>query len=332
MIKDTIKNFPKQFEYEPEIINANKLGAYESYVIGGMGGSGLVTGIIRAIKPTLDVAAHHEYGLPRFLGVEKLPADKANSYKAEKRLFIAISHSGDTEEILDFYKSVVEAGLPTAVIAAKGMLLDFAKENGAPYIDLPGDDDQPRMSLGYTLRALLKLIGEEGLYKETGELVKSLKPEKLEVTGKDLAETISGKVPIIYSSRRNQALAYNWKIKLNETGKIPAFYNTFPELNHNEMQGFDVNDRNVGLSEKMHFVFLEDDQDHPRVKDRMRATAKLYRDRGLVVEHIGVDGESRMEKIFSSLALADWTAYYVSQGYGAQPEQVPMIEEFKKLL
>ena len=37
-------------------------------------------------------------------------------------------------------------------------------------------------------------------------------------------------------------------------------------------------------------------------------------------------------KIFSSLLLADWTAYYTALAYGLEPEQVPMVEEFKKLI
>ena len=59
MITEAIKNFPKQFQYEPEIINGEKIGEFESAVIGGMGGSGLVVGILRALKVELDVVSHH---------------------------------------------------------------------------------------------------------------------------------------------------------------------------------------------------------------------------------------------------------------------------------
>jgi hypothetical protein len=59
---------------------------------------------------------------------------------------------------------------------------------------------------------------------------------------------------------------------------------------------------------------------------------KLYTDRGLTVEVSILNGSSRSEKIFTSLVLADWTAYYTSQLYGLESEQVPMVEEFKKLI
>jgi len=321
MIKDDIKNYNKQFEYEPEIQNAGKLGKYSSYVIGGMGGSGLVAGILRAIKPSLDVAAHHEYGLPSF-------ADKND----KKKLFIAISHSGNTEETIDFCETAIKNEIEIAVIASGGKLLEIAKENNIPYIDLPGDDVQPRMTLGYMLRAILKLIGEEELYEEAGKLSELLEPEKFESAGEELGEKLFGNIPVIYASRDNQTLAYNWKIKFNETGKIPAFYNTFPELNHNEMNSFDVIDSTKALSDKFRFVFLEDDSDNARIKIRMDTTAKLYDKRGFGVELVKITGGSKLEKIFNALILGDWTAIYLSEKYGTEPEQVPMVEEFKKLI
>jgi len=154
----------------------------------------------------------------------------------------------------------------------------------------------------------------------------------IENSGRELAEKIKGKIPVIYSSSQNSAIAYNWKIKFNETGKIPAFYNVFPELNHNEMTGFDVKEPTKPLSEKFYFIFLKDEADHPKVIKRMDITKKLYGDRGLSAEMISLDGGNILEKMFSSLLLADWTAYYTAVQYGADPEQVPMVEEFKKLI
>lgn len=320
-MKKSIESFQEQFDYEPEIVNADKLGAFESAVIGGMGGSGLVAGILRMIKPELDIAAHHEYGLPVFL-------DKDD----KKRLFIAISHSGNTEETLDFCKHASERGFRVAVVAAHGKLMEFAKENDVPYIDLPGDSLQPRVTLGFMLKAVLKLLGEDELLKEIGGLGEILDPDSFEDEGRKLSETLKGKVPVVYTSRRNQPIAYNWKIKFNETGKIPAFYNTFPELNHNEMTGFDVVDSTKGLSDNMHFVILKDSEDHERVLKRMDTLKKLYEDRGLPVTVVELTGKTRAERIFNSLILADWTAYHTAGIYGVESEQVPMVEEFKKAI
>jgi glucose/mannose-6-phosphate isomerase len=134
---------------------------------------------------------------------------------------------------------------------------------------------------------------------------------------------------VIYASNRNYSIAYNWKIKFNETGKIPAFCNVFPELNHNEMTGFDIRDK---LSENFHFIFLHDSADYERIQKRMYVTAEQLKERGFSVEHIDVQGISPLSKIFSSLVFADWASLYVAKQYGREPEDVPMIEELKKRL
>ena len=328
MIEEAIRNFPKQFAFEPEIKNAEKLKPFESIVIGGMGGSGLVAGILRALKPELDVAAHHEYGLPAYLmDSTGRPREDAN-----KHLFIASSYSGNTEETIDFFAKAIEKELNVAVIAVGGKLLELAKEKDIPSIQLPDTGIQPRMGLGFMLQSVLKLIGENSLYEDCKKLADILKPEELKLKGKELSEVLMKRIPVVYASRQNLTLAYNWKIKFNEGSKIPAFYNTFPEVNHNEMAGFDVVEGTRELSEKIHFIFINDSDDHPRIKKRMEVLEKLYHDRNLPVVKLELNGVTRPEKIFRSLLLADFTAYHLALKYDVEPEQVPMVEEFKKLI
>lgn len=320
MIEKSIKNFPEQFAFEPEIKNADRIKPFEGLVIGGMGGSGLVAGILRALKPEFDVAAHHDYGLPAYLK------------DVDKRLFIAISYSGNTEETIGFFNETVAKNLNVAVIAVGGKLLKLANEKGIPSIQLPDTGIQPRMSTGFMLRAILKLVNDSALYEEAEKLANTLKSQELESRGKELAEKLYNQVPVIYASRRNISLAYTWKIKFNETSKIPAFYNTFPELNHNEMIGFDVKEGTQTLSEKIHFVFLKDNNDNPKIKKRMEVLEKLFHARELPVSTLELNGLNRLEKVFRSLLLADWTAYYLALKYNVEPEQVPMVEEFKRLI
>jgi glucose/mannose-6-phosphate isomerase len=161
----------------------------------------------------------------------------------------------------------------------------------------------------------------------------TLDPTSLEESGKKLALKLKNYIPVIYASDRNLSLAYNWKIKLNETGKIPAFYNVFPELNHNEMTGFDVVDSTKNLSDKFYFIILKDTDDNPKILKRMDILERLYKDRDLKVEVINLaEKKESWYKIFSTLILADWVAYYSAQEYGLESEQVPMVEEFKKLI
>lgn len=316
---NTIKETAKQFGFEPKIENETNFHHASKYVLVGMGGSHLAAGLLKILKPDLDIIIHRGYGLPALADLKE-------------RLVILSSYSGNTEEVLDAYEKAGELGLSRAVISIGGKLLEEAKRDKVSYIQMPDFSVQPRSALPLNLISLLRLIGEETILKEVSELQNTFRPARVEDEGKSLAEKLNGHIPVIYSSEKNQSLAYNWKIKFNETGKIPAFYNVLSELNHNEMTGFDVKDSTRALSEKFYFIFLHDSEDHPKIQKRMAITAKLYEDRKLPTHSITLSGRNIFHKIFNSLTLADFAAYFTAEAYGLDSEQVPMVEEFKKLI
>lgn len=298
-MQDAIKNFNEQFGYEPEIENSDKFERFGKFIIAGMGGSNLVADLLKIRDPYIDIIVHRNYGLPALLHDE-----------FRERLLIANSYSGNTEETIDSLEQAVKEGYPSAVIASGGKLIERAKKLTLPFIQIPATGIQPRSALGYNLKAVLKMMGREDWMNEAAKLKDVLNPSEYESAGRELAQKLKGRVPLIYSSERNFGIAYNWKIKFNETGKIPAYYNVFPELNHNEMTGFDY----AGFSSLLggevkrggdasditpplpspsrignfgavfHFIFLKDPEDHPKIQKRMEITEKLYRERGLPVE------------------------------------------------
>ena len=305
---ESIKNFHKQFLWKPEIKNKDALlvAKFSSFLLCGMGGSALAGDL-------LGIRVWRNYNLPEVGG---------------DTLIIASSYSGNTEETIDAFKTALSKKLPVAAITTGGKLLEIASQDKIPYIRLPNTGIQPRMSTGFMLRALSKLIWLEKVYKEIGQLPKLIDISSAERQGKELSQNLRGKIPIIYSSNKNFALSYNWKIKFNETAKIPAFCNAFPELNHNEMTGFDTKRDANNFS----FIFLEDLDDDQRILKRMRITKKLLEDRKFNVSCFRLHGTSVWHKTFQNLLIADWTAYYLAKYYGTDPAEVPMVEEFKQLI
>lgn len=320
MMREAILNFPKQFRFRPRI-EGGKVKKYKKYVVCGMGGSPLPTLIIKSVRPELPIIIWRNYGLP------ELPD---NEWK--KTLVVAVSYSGGTEETIDALETAVSQNRPAAAIAIGNQLLEVARQHKVPYVRLPDTGISPRSGLGFSLLATLKLMKLADLLKEARSLSQLLKPAELEEQGKNLALKMKGRVPVIYASDRNLSVAYNWKIKFNETGKIPAFYNVFPELNHNEINGFDVREGSKAVTNWAYFIFLKDEQDHARIIKRMEVTERLYHQRGLPVEVLALEGQSRLERIFRSLLLADWTAYHSALIYGLSPEGQPMVDEFKRLI
>ncbi len=317
MITEDLKNFPKQFSWEPKIENSDKLVAADNLVVCGMGGSHLAADLIKIALPQLPLTIHSDYGFP------VLP---------KPGLGIISSHSGNTEEALDAFNTAMRQNIPVAVITSGGKLLELAKEHGLPFIQTPDSKIQPRFALGYSLMALLRMTNQNEALMEITRLSNLLNTSSAQNKGQELAQKLHHKIPIIYASTPNTAMALTWKIKFNETAKIPAFYNVWPELNHNEMNGFDTKEKTMPLMEKFHFLFLQDQTDHPQIIKRLDATKRLLEKQEFKVEILPLAGESVFHKIFQSLLVADWTSYYLAEFYGADPEQVPLVEEFKKLI
>lgn len=321
MLPNDIKTYNKQFEYEPVVENAGKLKKHGKFLLVGMGGSHLAADLIKAWHPEIDLIVWSDYGLPKL-------ADK----DLKERLVILSSYSGNTEEVVDAFAAAKAKKLAMAVVASHGKLLTLAQKNKIPHVQIPHLNIQPRMETPRMLKATLALMGEKALLSEVKTLASALHPLREEYRGKELARKLYGSTPVVYASTENGAIAYNWKIKFNETGKIPAFCNVVPELNHNEMTGFDAKAKTAGISRSFHFVFLKDGDDDRRLMKRMNVLEKLYRDRGFKTEVVLLQGKTRIAKIFNALNLADWAAYHTAKMYGVDPEQVPMVEEFKKLI
>ncbi len=318
-MRDIILQFPSQFSYQPNINNREKLPVEVSaYIVGGMGGSHLSADLLKMVNKTLDIEIVSDYQFSNSLSKETL--------------FIASSFSGNTAEVIYLLNTVLENSIPVLIVSSDGNLIKTAIENKLPYIELPDKNLQPRMALGYSLRALMKAVGDENGLKDTSDLARGLNPEIWENQGKSLAEKMRGRIPVIYSSSKNRPLAYIWKIKFNENSKIPAFYNVFPELNHNELEGWGYDLPESFLKDVFYFIFIKDNTDYKENKKRMDLTGQILANRGLSVEFLNLKGDSVWEAVFNNIILSDWTSYYLSRMYRIDSEKVDFIEKFKKML
>ena len=287
VMRDAILDFAKQFEFQPKI--SGRLPERNRFIVVGMGGSALASDILRIWRPELDIKIHRDYGLP--------PISKND---AKETLVILSSYSGNTEEVIDAFSVAKKQKLSRAVLAVGGKLLELAKKEKVPYVQIPDTGIQPRLALGYSFLGLLALVEDSRGLQEASKLSSVLNPENLQILGKEIAEKLKGFLPVIYSSRRNGAIAYNWKIKFNETAKIPAFSNVLPEVNHNEMTGFDAEPSTKHLGNKIKFIFLMDEEDGPRISRRFDVLKKIYEKEGFAVENLELKGQTRLEKIFNS--------------------------------
>lgn len=301
-----------QSAYEP-IVEGEKVAA-SVLVCGGMGGSSFPVRIARLLGATPYLIAHQDYGLP-----ERVP---------EGAHYVALSYSGETEETLSFAEEAVKQGLSLSVVTGGGALLALAKKHGLTYVEVP-KGLVPREALVSMTKALLALIGEEQLLV-TNEF--SFEESDAEQKGEELAALLADSVPVFYASDRNKVLAELMKILCNETGKIPAFANVIPEMNHNEMQGFGSGEKAKDLARPLVAVFLDDPTDDERVVRRMRLAKQLVSMQGVRTASLVLPGKLRTEAFLYAWWVGRTVARSLAACYKVEPDATPLIDSFKEML
>lgn len=324
---------PLQFEIGMSLARKIKVpGNFKNIIISGMGGSALPSNLLRIYCDSL-LKIHHGYK-PFEIYINRYYTLPRQSF-ASNALNIISSYSGNTEETVSSLEEIHKANLPFICLSSGGKVEILCKKYGALHIKLPipYPNFQPRMGTGYFFGATLQLLVNQGLIPDTSEEIPSFvkklnsQMEDFEKKGIELARKLKGKTPVIYASSKYKSVAMVWKIKFNENAKTPAFWNFFPEANHNEMVGF------TNPQGKFFIIMLKDPQDHEKNQRRYEATAKLLKEKGIESEIINMQGAYDVfYKMFSSIILADWTSYYLALEYGQDPTPVDMVENLKKIL
>lgn len=327
-----ILSSPSQFEAGLFLARKIKIpGDFKTVIVSGMGGSAWPVNLLRTYCNSL-FQTDSKRKLFR-LYVNRYYTLPPESYVPDA-LNLVSSYSGNTEETVSSLEQAHKNGLSFVGLSSGGKVEELCKKYGAPHIKLPVPypNFQPRMGTGYFFGAMLQLLINQKLVPNTSDgflsLAKKLNNEMgaFEKKGMLLARKIKGKTPVIYSSPKYKVVAMVWKIKINENAKTPAFWNFFPEMDHNEMVGF------TNPQAKFFTIMFKDPEDDIRNKRRYEATARLLKEKGVESEIIDMEGDNVFYKIFSSISLADWTSYYLALEYGQDPTPVDMVEKLKKIL
>ena len=302
----------------------------DSIVVLGMGGSGVSGDVIRSVvEPRLPVpfTVIKSYGpLPEWIG--------------RNTLVFAVSYSGSTEETVAALEEAHQRGCRAVTISSGGPLAEMAKGYGLAHVRIP-TGLQPRASLGYLTLPILSVLVTVGLVPEMqddiDEAVQVLadlgsrchrKRSVEENPAKDLAARIAGRIPVVYGGHGLGATAaYRFKCDLNEYGKTPAFWGEIPELDHNEIVGW--NQLADVTSSKFVLILLRDQADHERVKLRFELTRELIEGNLAEVIELPAEGASPLARILSLILVTQLAAIYVGLGYGVDPGPVEVIMKLK---
>lgn len=301
---------------------------FANLVISGLGGSAIGGDVIRtwaAERGTIPVIVNRDYDIPAFVN--------------EKTLFAAVSYSGNTEETLSAYQQARAAGASIICLTSGGKLAEMARQDGYAVIRVPGDL-VPRAATGYLFTPLALFLEQIGLLKgvrsDVEETVTVLRQQRDDLNpqvdapqnqARQIASRLRGSLPIIWgSSGLSEAAALRWKAQINENAKSPAYYNLFPELNHNEIVGFQ---EPADLLARLVVIILRHPGDSERIQKRMQITSSVIRDKVQDIIEVNSRGESYLARFYSLVYLGDYASVYLALEYGLNPTPVEVIDYLK---
>ena len=305
------------------------IGTFSEVLYAGMGGSGIAGDYAAAASLAIGtrVHVHKGYGPIPPWAIRVRP------------LVVAASYSGDTEETLDFVTSASESGLTVATVTTGGRLGELTAERRWGTILVPSGL-QPRAAAGYMIGAAIRLlegagsIDDHGLaFIEASQLADEMASEGSPAwqQAEEIAEALEGRIPIIYGGGPvSSVVAQRWKTQINENAKVPAWYSTLPELDHNEIVGWET--LTELTRDTIAVVALTDETDHDRVKKRISFTRELTADAVPWVAEVRSSGTSTLARLISLTVVGDLVSWMLAERLGVDPVPVATIENLKQLL
>ena len=146
----------------------------------------------------------------------------------------------------------------------------------------------------------------------------------------EIARKIHNTIPILYSdSDLSDVAAIRFKGQLNENAKLHAWCNRLPELNHNEIVGWE---NNLDLLRRISLVWIANLDSHERTKSRRKVTRNIVG--SLPANDIILESEqsSGVEQLLHLIHLGDWISYWCALEHGTDPTPVVKIDQLKKTL
>lgn len=299
-------------------------------IVAGMGGSAIGGELLRdwaCDRIEVPIGICREYSLPAY-------ADK-------NTLVFVSSYSGETEETLSALLDALKRKCMIVCISSGGKLTEFAQKLNLPHVRVPSGM-APRATLPYMFMPMPIILQEMGLTSkvesEVSETIKVLRQTIIENSpevetsnnfSKRLASSIEGTVPAIYGFGIYKAVAQRFKTQFNENSKNPAKWEYFPELNHNEIVGWEAAGE---FAKWFSVIFIRDAEEPVEIRQRIETTKEILGKNKLKLFEVQSRGKSNLAKMASVICTGDFASVYLAVLRGIDPTPVETITLLKQKL
>ena len=296
----------------------------DNIIVTGLGGSAISGDVLknflsRELKKSITV--NRTYHIPPYAG--------------RNTLVIASSYSGNTEETISAFKSGMEKGCRIIALTTGGEIEKLALENTIPVVKLQ-EGFQPRYALYNSFFTLLRVMQDLKFIDSQNEVVlkiiQSLKKFSEEWGSENgeafrFADSLKSYIPVIYSvTDLNDSAGKRLKGQLNENSKVHAWMAEYPEMNHNEIVGWE-NVKGSGLKYKA--VTILDDDIFSRIKKRIEIINNLLDGEKIDILKIQGKGDTFKERLIEILYFCDWVSYYLALLNEEDPAEIDFIHHLK---
>ena len=335
---DILLDLPRQCQRAQETANSFKLPGdyavkrFDKIFFTGLGGSAIGGDIVKAYLSRqigIPVIVNRNYDVPAFV-------DK-------NTLSFVCSYSGQTEETLSAYKQIKQKSSKIIMITSGGALAGISRKDNIPCILIP-KGIPPRTAIGYMFVIPLVTLSNIGLIKnqdknlkEAINVLNGLKENTLNINipsqkniAKDIASGIFGRFVIIYGADDFlSGVVVRWRQELEENSKALCMERVFPEMNHNEITGWeDVRH----ISKDFAVIFLRDKDEHPRVSRRIEISKELIRRKTKNIIEVESIGKSLLARTYSLIYIGTFVSFYLAILNNVDPMPVNNVTYLKDKL
>jgi glucose/mannose-6-phosphate isomerase len=281
-----------------------------------------------------------------FLGERaKVPIHSCRDYflpsnVARGALVIVSSYSGNTGETLSAYDGARAHAAAVVAITSGGELAERCARDNVPVCTIPGGMP-PRSAIGYSLFPMLHVLRAAGVAsfedKEYTEALSAARdrceaygPSRRDNAAIETAQDLHRRTAFVYAAPGLlEGVARRWACQMNENAKTLAHFAYFPELNHNEIVGWEVGEH---IMKNAVIVSLEDREDHPMTRRQADVALSLMGPFAAKVERLETPGGGRLARMLCMMLLGDFTSVYLAYLNDVDPTPVKKIDSLKKSL
>jgi len=295
----------------------------EGVVVAGMGGSFIGALFLQDLlgdRWQTSIHAIRDMSLP--------------AYVNSNYLVIAVSYSGNTEEIIRVLAEALRRGAPVIAVASGGLMAKYSERLRYPLVRLP-PGLAPRAAFPYIISALSAILDQIdpslNLLKSIEDSSRALMAARERLIGESLElsewmiANYSSRFLVVYAYRPYVSAGYRLKTQINENAKLHAFFSELPEANHNEIMGWESPSNVFTLA-------IRARSEPPEVLHRMEFLLDLWRSRGIEFREVVAEGDGRAQELLRLFFKFDLASVLLALKRGVDPTPVETISQLKRHL